>query len=157
MSSRSQKNRNVNGRKANIAGRWKLYAVMSAVTLVIVAGFFFSGQQHISSWDYSIRNSRLRTQISDLETEKRRLVLAREVALSPTELKKLMSVTTTSRAELAVSKVPKTIPTTARTIEKVDIKAVEPKPGYSIVKTAMTMAVTRPVKQQKNSARDQAE
>lgn len=157
MSARSPKNRNVNRRKANIAGRWKLYAGMSAVTLVIAAGFFFSGQQHISSWDYSIRNSRLRKQISDLETEKRRLVLAREIALSPNELKKVIGVTVTPSAELAVSKAPKTIPTTAKTIEKVETKAVDPKPGYPIVKTAMTMAVTRPVKQQKNSARDLAE
>lgn len=157
MSARSPKNRNVKRRKANNAGRWKLYAVMTAVTLVIVAGFFFSGQQHISSWDYSIRNSRLRKQIGDLETEKRRLVLAREVALSPNELKKVMGVSSAPAAELAVSKTPKAPITNAKPIEKVDAKAVDPKPSYSIVKTAMTMAVTRPVKQQKSSARDQAE
>jgi hypothetical protein len=38
--------------------------------------------------DYGMKNSRLRRQIDDLEAEKRRLLVAREVSLSPAELKR---------------------------------------------------------------------
>lgn len=75
----NRRKRNVPRTKAAKASRWKLYSLMSIVTVVIVAGFFFSGRLHFSSWDYSMRNSRLRKQIDELETEKRRLLLAREV------------------------------------------------------------------------------
>ena len=35
-----------------------------------------------------MKNSRLRKQVDELEAEKRRLLLAREISLSPTEIKK---------------------------------------------------------------------
>ena len=56
--------------------------------LLMVAGFFFAGRQHFSSMDYGMKNSRLRKQIDELEAEKRRLLLAREISLSPAEIKK---------------------------------------------------------------------
>jgi AmiR/NasT family two-component response regulator len=55
---------------------------------ILVVGFFFAAQQHFSSIDYGIKNSRLRKQIDELEAEKRRLLLAKEVSLSPSEIKK---------------------------------------------------------------------
>ena len=55
---------------------------------ILVVGFFFAAQQHFSSIDYGIKNSRLRKQIDELEAEKRRLLLAKEVSLSPAEIKK---------------------------------------------------------------------
>lgn len=55
---------------------------------ILVVGFFFAAQQHFSSIDYGIKNSRLRKQIDELQAEKRRLLLAREVSLSPAEIKK---------------------------------------------------------------------
>ena len=67
-------------------GRWRIYALTAAGGLVIVAGLFVAGRQHFSSMDFSIRNSRLRKQVDDLQSEKRRLLLAREVAQSPTEI-----------------------------------------------------------------------
>jgi hypothetical protein len=56
--------------------------------LLLVSGFFFAGRQHFSSMDYGMKNSRLRRQVDELEAEKRRLMLAREVSLSPNEIKK---------------------------------------------------------------------
>lgn len=69
-------------------GRFKLYSLMFVCLLVVVSGVFFAGRQHFSSIDYSMRNSKLRKQLEDLESEKRRLLLAREVSLSPFEIKK---------------------------------------------------------------------
>jgi hypothetical protein len=72
----------------NNSSRLKVYSMMLVCVLVLVSGFFFAARQHFSSIDFGIRNSRLRRQLDDLETEKRRLLLAREVSLSPAEIKK---------------------------------------------------------------------
>jgi hypothetical protein len=55
---------------------------------VIAAGFFFAARQHFMSMDYGFKNSKLKKQLEDLEAEKRRLMLAREVSLSPAEIRK---------------------------------------------------------------------
>ena len=75
---------------ANRAGarRWPTYILMLVCGLVLVSGFFLAGRQHFSSMDYGMKNSRLRKQVDELEAEKRRLLLAREVSLSPAEIKK---------------------------------------------------------------------
>ncbi len=61
---------------------------MFVCLVVVIAGFFLAARQHFSSMDYGMRNSKLRKQLDDLESEKRRLLLAREVSLSPAEIKK---------------------------------------------------------------------
>lgn len=81
---RSRSRVNVN----NTTSRWKLYTMMSMCTLILVTGFFFAARQHFSSIDYGIKNSRLRRQLDDLETEKRRLMIAREISVSPSEIKR---------------------------------------------------------------------
>lgn len=68
--------------------RGRTYSLMLVCGLMLVSGFFFAGRQHFSSMDFGIKNSRLRRQIDELEAEKRRLLLAREVSLSPMEIKK---------------------------------------------------------------------
>jgi hypothetical protein len=55
---------------------------------MLVAGFFFAARSHFSSIDFGIKNSRLRKQIEELEADKRRLLLSKEIALSPAEIKK---------------------------------------------------------------------
>ena len=75
-------------RRVETTRRWPTYSLMIVCGLLIVTGFFFAGRQHFSSMDYGMKNSRLRKQIDDLEAEKRRLVLAREVSLSPAEIRK---------------------------------------------------------------------
>lgn len=133
--------------------RWKLYLTMAVISIVVVAGFFLSGKQHFSSWDYSIRNSRLRKQIDELETEKRRLILAREVANSPNEVKraagKVLPATLASTAVLASATKP--IVTTA---DKAIVAAAAKKDGdrgetYSIVKTAMVLPTNKFAKAEK--------
>jgi len=68
--------------------RAKMWLGMLACLTVLACGFFFAARQHFSSMDFGMKNSRLRKQIDDLESEKSRLLLAREVSLSPAELKK---------------------------------------------------------------------
>jgi hypothetical protein len=55
---------------------------------MLVVGFFFAARSHFSSIDFGIKNSRLRKQIEELEADKRRLILSKEIALSPAEIKK---------------------------------------------------------------------
>jgi hypothetical protein len=61
---------------------------MAICAATVISGFFFAARQHFSSMDYGMKNSRLRRQIDELEAEKRRLVLSREVSLSPAEIKR---------------------------------------------------------------------
>jgi len=67
---------------------WKFYSLTLICGTLLVAGFFFAARQHFSTMDYGIKNSRLRKQIDELEAEKRRLLLNKEIALSPSELMK---------------------------------------------------------------------
>ncbi|MEQ1923448.1 MAG: hypothetical protein ABL952_13160 [Pyrinomonadaceae bacterium] len=68
--------------------RGRTGALILICGLLVVSGIFFAGRQHFSSMDYGMKNSRLRKQIDDLEGEKRRLLLAREISSSPMEIKK---------------------------------------------------------------------
>jgi len=136
-----------------INDRWKLYLVMAVISAVIVAGFFLSGKQHFSSWDFSIRNSKLRKQIDELETEKRRLILARETANSPIELKRAISKMMPATAA--------TSPTLASVVKPADKqgdkaivtasfkKETSKAESYSIVKTSMVMPTTKTQKVEK--------
>jgi hypothetical protein len=67
---------------------WRYCLLTLVCGLILVVGFFFAARQHFSSIDISIKNSRLRKQIEELEAGKRRLILAKEIALSPAEIKK---------------------------------------------------------------------
>ncbi|MFM9903999.1 MAG: hypothetical protein ACKVQJ_05440 [Pyrinomonadaceae bacterium] len=77
-----------NARQVNSPVRWRTYFLIVVCGLLTISGIFLSGRQHFSSMDYGMKNSRLRKQIDDLEAEKRRLLLAREISLSPAEIKK---------------------------------------------------------------------
>ena len=67
---------------------WQYLLVTLVCGAVIAAGFFFAARQHFISMDYGFKNSKLRKQLEGLEAENRRLVLAREVSMSPAELRK---------------------------------------------------------------------
>ncbi len=62
------------------------FVVIAICGCVIAAGFLLAARQHFVSMDLGMKNSKLRKQLEDLETENRRLVLAREVAQSPIEI-----------------------------------------------------------------------
>lgn len=70
----------------SLSYRYRL--LMFACGACLIVGFFFAARQHFSSIDYSIKNSRLRKMSDELESDKRRLLLAKEIALSPSEIKK---------------------------------------------------------------------
>ncbi len=68
---------------------WR-YCILTLVCgLFLISGFFFAARQHFSSIDLSMKNNTLRKQIDELEADKRRLVLAKEIALSHAEIKKV--------------------------------------------------------------------
>ncbi len=68
--------------------RLKAIALMLTCLMILLSGLFWAGWQHFTSIDVSIKNSKLRKQLDDLEIEKRRLIVAREVSLSPAEIRK---------------------------------------------------------------------
>lgn len=67
---------------------WSYLVVIAICGCVIAAGFLLAARQHFVSMDLGMKNSKLRKQLEDLETENRRLTLAREVASSPIEMTK---------------------------------------------------------------------
>jgi hypothetical protein len=64
------------------------YIVLFGCGLILISGFFFAARQHFAAMDYGIKNSRLRKQIDDLKAEKQRLLFARELSVSPNEIKR---------------------------------------------------------------------
>jgi hypothetical protein len=67
---------------------WSFMFLVIVCACVVAAGFFFAARQHFTAMDFGMKNSKLRDQIKDLETEKRRLILAREVSASPLAIRK---------------------------------------------------------------------
>ncbi len=101
--------------------------LLLACGLFLIVGFFFAARQHFASMDYSMKNSRLRKMSEELEDDKRRLLLAKEIALSPAEIKKAaqkIGFTTKTAVSSAAATVSNSIATTAKAV-KTDI---EPKP-----------------------------
>jgi hypothetical protein len=84
------------------APRRRNWPAVVACVGVLACGFFFAARQHFSSMDFGMKNSRLRKQIDDLESEKRRLLLAREISLSPNEIKKAAAKVGSGMADAAV-------------------------------------------------------
>lgn len=75
---------------------------MLACGATLVVGFFFAARTHFASIDFSMRNSKLKKMSEELEADKRRLMLAKEIALSPAELKKAaqkIGFTTTNKID----------------------------------------------------------
>ena len=67
---------------------WSFILLLVVCACVVATGFFFAARQHFISMEYGIKNSKLRDQLRSLEAEKRRLMLAREVASSPLAIRK---------------------------------------------------------------------
>ncbi len=77
---------NIRREKDPIPWRYCLLTLVCGV--VLVGGFFLAARSHFSSIDFGFKNSDLKKQIENLESEKRRLTLLKEIALSPAEIKK---------------------------------------------------------------------
>lgn len=67
---------------------WRYCLLTLICGLLLVGGFFFAAKQHFAAIEYGIKNSRLKKQLDDLGDEKRRLMLDKELAVSPAELTK---------------------------------------------------------------------
>src|SRR3954465_7341681 len=79
------------------------YSVLTVICgSVVIIGFFFAARQHFSSIEYGMKNSRLRKQLDELEAEKRRLLLAKEVSMTPNELEKAVKRVSYVRTEPAL-------------------------------------------------------
>jgi hypothetical protein len=118
----------------------RTYAIIAGCVVLIIAGFFFAARQHFLAMDYGMKNSRLRKQVDDLEAEKRRLMLAREVSLSPYEILKA--------AKRSGLEVPESIPTTvvqAVSATKQKAKPAAPHANVPQQPTAVPAAATATV------------
>ena len=121
---------------------WSFILLVVVCACVVATGFFFAARQHFTSLDYGIKNSKLREQLRSLEAEKRRLILAREVASSPLALRKAarglgLQRSTSDVTAVAVSaKKPETKQPVAHAVVKTtDTKAETPR----VVRTSMTV------------------
>lgn len=67
-----------------------LYVFVTIICVAFLAvGFFFAARQHFTAMDLGIKNSKLRKQVEDMDGEKRRLLLSREIVRSPSEIKRI--------------------------------------------------------------------
>ncbi len=119
--------------QAPARSRWKTYLLIMTCGLLTVSGFFFAGRQHFSWMDIGMKNSRLRKQIDDLQAEKRRLLLAREISLSPTEIKK-------AAKKVGISESPEGSATVAQVMNSTKDKAVPPAPGTASLASTTSSA-----------------
>lgn len=71
---------------ATVSWKYLLISIVGAVA--IASGLFFAATRHFSSMELGLMNAKLRNQLQELKNEKRRLELEREVAMTPTALKR---------------------------------------------------------------------
>jgi len=124
---------------------WTFMFLVIVCAGVVAAGFFFAARQHFTSMEYGIKNSKLREQLQNLETEKRRLLLAREVAVSPIAIRKAvrgMGIQQASEVAAVVasqrSAPQKNVVSTPDSIRTADTRSTERLP---IIRTSLTRPV----------------
>lgn len=67
---------------------WSYLLITIIGAVAVAAGLFFAATRHFSAMELGITNAKLRSQLQELQNEKRRLDLEREIALTPAELRK---------------------------------------------------------------------
>lgn len=138
-SPQTKSSQNIKREHDSIPWRYCLMTLLCGSFLVV--GFFFAARQHFSSIDYGIKNSKLRKQIDELEAEKRRLILQKEIALSPAEIKKAakkigLTAMTASNIEVFRAGAPDAV--LKSKIEKISTNKVEDKTA-ALVKNVSPM------------------
>ena len=121
---------------------WSFMLLVILCASIVAAGFFFAARQHFNAMDFGIKNSKLREQLRSLETEKRRLQLAREVAISPLSIRKAarglgMQESTAPDAVLASAK-PSTEKPQAVKVSATKDSATQTASSATVVRTVMT-------------------
>lgn len=107
--------RSTSKRMASSGSHIRVYGTMVLAGAIVITGFFLAATQHFSVLDFSMKNSQLRRKIDALQAEKRRLLVAREVSLSPAEIKKAAekaALLTTAPAPIAQAVPKPSSPTT---------------------------------------------
>jgi hypothetical protein len=124
---------------------WSFTLLVILCACVVAAGFFFAARQHFTSMDFGLKNSKLREQLQNLETEKRRLMLAREMALSPLAIRKAArDVGLREGSEVtAVAASTRTSENTAATVvkAKATVGSTETTSSPDVVRTVMSTPV----------------
>ena len=125
---------------------WSYFVVIAICGCVLAAGFFLAARQHFTSMDLGMKNSKLRKQLEDLESENRRLLLAREISLSPSEITKTARSLGFMEVTAPIAIVSVSVPNKAA--NPLLVKAVaEDSPTAAARPIALTMtAYQRPVK-----------
>jgi hypothetical protein len=125
---------------------WTHFAITAIAAVVLAAGLFFAASQHFSSMELGIKNAKLRSQLADLENEKRRLELSREIALTPSELKKNAKTLGFRAASefVAVAATPQLADAPARAIA--EVAKFEKDKGTAAVATKAVVADSHPEK-----------
>jgi hypothetical protein len=140
---------------------------------IIFAGIFIAASQHFSSMSLGMQNSKLRKELDDFQAENRRLTLAKEIAMSPGQIRKLAHEIGMNDVDIAnepIIKIKETKTETAAVrentketepkielasmVEKTNVKAEKPK----VVKTVEAKASNRketvkPVEKNSESAK----
>jgi hypothetical protein len=124
---------------------WSFMLLVVVCACVIAVGFFFAARQHFTSMDFSIKNSKLREQIQNLETEKRRLLLAREVASSPLSIRKAASAMgmreSSEIAAVQIAQSKAATKTTVAALEAAKPVAAKSSDTNAVVRTVLTTPV----------------
>ena len=124
---------------------WTFLLLVIVCACVVATGFFFAARQHFTAMDYGIKNSTLRDQLQNLETEKRRLLLAREVALSPLSIRKAAAtIGLRQRSETAALQVVAKSQSTSPGITAVkaaDTVPAKPAETRSVIRTVLAAPV----------------
>jgi outer membrane biosynthesis protein TonB len=121
--------------------QWRTVILTLLCACVLAAGFFYAARQHFSTIDLGLKNSKLRKQIDDLESERRRLVLAKEVSLSP--VVEFARNTHPPRLQEQPPVEPQAQETTQETA-KIEKKEVSPNPAPEPVQISMREAKKAP-------------
>lgn len=83
---KNEKSNKINRQRDPIPWRYCFLTVVCL--LILTAGFFFAARQHFSAIEYGIKNAKLRQQRDELANDQRQLYVSKELALTPTEIKK---------------------------------------------------------------------
>jgi len=129
---------------------WHFYVIATICCAVLVAGFFFAARQHFSSMEFGLQNSKLRRQVDQLESEKRRLLVSREISMSPGELRKAAKRAVSDEAPL--EQVISDKRPSGLTV--LPAKATSNLPASKVIKTVISAPVNKPAAIGKQARKD---
>ncbi len=130
----------------------RILLISIASVAAVAAGFFFAARQHFATMEFGLKNSQLRKQVENLEAERRRLILAKEVSLSPASIKE-------TAARLGFRESIAAPPTSVGSRIEPSTRSVAPKAELTglrsvnasqpaVVKTSMENKLVKPIVQQ---------